>query len=384
MKNALLYLAVVTVGIAISPEMTAQMEPAKPKIQLTTKLKTKNVVLITTDGVRWEDIFRGPDEQLMNREVGGIRDAAKAKADYLRPTGEENRRNWMPFFWNTIAKQGQIFGNQDKGSVARITNTFRFSYPGYNEILTGRFDPQINTNDFGPNPNVTVFEWLYGMPEFKGKVSAFGAWFAFNNIFNRERSGIFVRSQWDAPTAPGIKMTPEEARLDELYRTTMRQWSYEVPDSFLQLAVKDHVKRYRPRVLFVGYGETDSWAHLGRFDQHLRSAKLVDQFIGELWTMMQAMPQYRGSTTFIITTDHGRGQLADWKNHGDKIAGAENIWIAVMGPDTPALGERRGGDPVTQAQIAATVAALLGKDYHGAMKEKPVGAPLAEAIRGPR
>ncbi len=359
---------VVLIGVLLAP-VSAQ-----------TKLKTKNVVVITTDGVRWEDIFRGPDESLMNREIGGIRDATKTKADYLRPTAEERRQNWMPFLWETIAKQGQIYGNQDKGSIARITNTFRFSYPGYNEILTGRFDPQINTNEFGPNPNVTVFEWLHQMPEFKGKVSAFGAWFAFTNIFNRERSGIFARAQWETPTAPGIKMTPEEARLDELFRTTVRQLSYEIPDSFLQAAVKDHIKRHRPRVLFVGYGDTDSWAHLGRIDQYLRSGKLVDQFIGELWTMMQAMPQYRGSTTFIITTDHGRGQAMDWKNHGEKIAGAENIWMAVIGPDTPALGERSGIEPVTQSQVAATVAALLGKDYHGAMKEKGVGAPLADVV----
>jgi hypothetical protein len=350
-----------------------------------TKLKTKNVVVITTDGVRWEDVFRGPDETLMNREVGGVREAVRAqvRAEYLRTTAEENRRNWMPFFWNVVAQQGQVYGNQDKGSVARITNTFRFSYPGYNEIFTGRFDPQINTNDFGPNPNVTVFEWLNQIPEFKGKVSALGAWFAFPNIFNRERSGIFARGQWEPPTDGKSPLTPEEARLDELYRTTIRQWSYEIPDSFLQLAVKDHVKRHRPRVLFVGYGETDSWAHLGRFDQHLRSAKLVDQFIGDLWNLMQSMPQYRGTTTFIITTDHGRGQGPDWKNHGDKIAGAENIWIAVLGPDTPALGERSNIAPVTQAQVAATVAALLGKDYFGAMKEKGVAEPLAEVVRKP-
>lgn len=349
------------------------------------KLKTKNVVVITTDGVRWEDIFRGPDESLMNREVGGIRDAVKVKAEYLRTGAEECRKNWLPFFWETIAKHGQLYGNQDKGSAVRITNTFRFSYPGYNEIFTGRFDPQINTNDFGPNPNVTVFEWLNQMPEFKGKVAAFGAWFAFPNIFNRERSQIFARGQWEPPTDGKSKMTADEGRLDELYRTTVRQWSDEVPDSFLHAAVKDHIKRHRPRVLFVGYGETDKWAHLGRFDQHLRSGKLVDQFIAELWMMMQSMPQYRGSTTFIITTDHGRGQGLDWKNHGDKIAGAENIWMAVLGPDTPALGERSAIDAVTQSQVAATVAALLGKDYQGAMKviHKEVGAPLAEAIKKP-
>jgi len=364
--------------IAMALAMAAVLLPAAAQ----TKLKTKNVVVITTDGVRWEDVFRGPDEKLINREMGGVREAfqAQIRADYIRATPAESRAAWMPFLWSTIAQQGQIYGNQDKGSVAHITNTYRFSYPGYNEILTGRFDPQINTNDFGPNPNVTVFEWLHKMPEFKGKVAAFGAWFAYPNIFNRERSGIFVRAQWERPTdeKARAKMTPEEQRLDELFRITMRQWSYEIPDSFLHLAVKDHIKRHKPRVLFVGYGESDAWAHLGRVDQYLRATHLVDGFVRDLWELMQSMKEYRGSTTFIITTDHGRGQLMDWKNHGEKIAGAENIWIAVIGPDTPALGERTNIGPVTQAQIAATVAALLGKDYAGSVKD--VGAAINEVV----
>ena len=49
-----------------------------------------------------------------------------------------------------------------------------------------------------------------------------------------------------------------------------------------------------------------------------------------------------------------------------KKKGSENIWIAVMGPDTPALGERMHTAPVTQAQIAATLAAFVGKDWHAA------------------
>ena len=37
-----------------------------------------------------------------------------------------------------------------------------------------------------------------------------------------------------------------------------------------------------------------------------------------------------------MATDHGRGSgLTDWKNHGQKIEGAENMWMAFLGPDTP-------------------------------------------------
>jgi hypothetical protein len=95
---------------------------------------------------------------------------------------------------------------------------------------------------------------------------------------------------------------------------------------------------------------------------------------------MQAMPQYRGTTTFIITADHGRGSgPADWTSHGKDVEGAENIWIAVLGPDTRPLGERTNTGAVTQSQIAATVAALLGKDYRAAVPA--AAAPIADVVR---
>jgi hypothetical protein len=83
---------------------------------------------------------------------------------------------------------------------------------------------------------------------------------------------------------------------------------------------------------------------------------------------MQKLPQYRGQTTFIITTDHGRGSgLAGWKDHDVDVDGAENIWIAMIGPGIAALGERSEVGRVTQSQLAATVAAAVGEDFAGSM-----------------
>jgi arylsulfatase A-like enzyme len=132
--------------------------------------------------------------------------------------------------------------------------------------------------------------------------------------------------------------------------------------------------------LFVGYGETDNWAHQGRYDLVLDSAHRFDYFVRRLWDTMQAMPQYHGNTTFIITTDHGRGSgPVEWKEHGNEQKGSENIWLAVMGPDTAPLGERRQTAEIHQAQIAATIAALLGQDYRRAV---PAAAPPITAIMG--
>src|SRR5271170_4263141 len=319
--------------------------------------KARNVVLIVIDGLRWQEVFTGADQSLMNSENGGIwADPGVLKKQFWREDAIERRAALLPFLWGTVARQGQIFGNQEKGSVARVTNGLAFSYPGYNEMLAGFPDPRINSNEFGPNPNRTVFEWLNGLPDLHGRVAAYATWSTFADIFNEARSHLILQCGWNLPPHRG-NLSARDALLDKLYRTTTRLDDEDVYDSFLQVPLLDYVRSAQPRVLFVGYGETDNWAHAGRYDLVLESANQFDHFVEELWNTMQAIPQYRGQTTFIITTDHGRGSgLVEWKEHGVDEKGSENIWIAIMGPDTAAMGELTDVSPVTQAQIAATVA----------------------------
>lgn len=325
--------------------------------------KTRNVVLIVSDGLRWQEIFTGADPTLLNEKAGGSWLAQpELRKRYWRPDADARRALLFPFLWGTVAKQGQIYGNQLKGSVARVTNGKAFSYPGYNEMSTGYPNDAIDSNEFGPNPNATVFEWLNKFDEFHGKVAIYGTWDVYRNIFNKSRSGLVIQTGWSLP--PKAHETPRDALLRELYDTSTRFDEEDTWNSFLQIPLLDYVKASRPRVLFVGYGETDNWAHQGRYDLVLDSAHRMDYFVHQLWDTMQAMPQYHGTTTFIITTDHGRGSgLTEWKEHGVEEKGSENVWIAVLGPDTAPLGERTNIAPVTQAQIAATVAAFVGKDY---------------------
>jgi hypothetical protein len=339
-----------------------------------------SVVLVVTDGVRWQELFHGADTTLMGRESGGVGDTARLRRDFRRETPAEARRALFPFLWRMIdAGEGRAYGDAAAGSPARVTNGLNFSYPGYNELLAGRADPRIDSNEHGPNPNVTVFEWLHNRPGFAGRVAAFGTWEAFGRIFNRDRAGFPVRAGWEPPVAEPL--TPAQAQLNTLYRTTTRLWESVAYDSFLQAALLDHLRTQRPRALFVGYGETDEWAHSGRYDQYLRSARRVDQFIEELWTTLQALPEYRGTTTFVVTTDHGRGGgPAAWRDHGRDVPGAESFWVAVIGPGAAALPRAPRG-PVTQSQVAATVAALLGEDFHAAV---PGTAPPIGGARAPR
>ena len=342
-------------------------------------LRTRNVVLIVSDGLRWQEIFTGADPTLLNESHGGIWDKEQdLRREFWRDDPLERRRALFPFLWNTVAVRGQIFGNQAQGSVARVTNGLAFSYPGYNEMLTGHPDPKIDSNEFGPNPNVSVLEWLNTLPELHGKVSVFATWAVFKDIFNVARSHLPLQVGWDPPYLG--ELSERQALLNRLYQTTTRLDNEDVYDAFQQVPLLDSFAKQQPQVLFVGYGETDNWAHAGRYDLVLHSAHLFDRFVGELWERLQALPAYRDRTTFIITTDHGRGSgPTEWKEHGIEQKGSENIWIAVLGPDTPSLGERRHIDEVHQAQIAATVAALLGKDFRQAV---PAAAPPISAVLG--
>jgi Type I phosphodiesterase / nucleotide pyrophosphatase len=331
-------------------------------------LETSNVILVVTDGLRWQEVFGGADSLMMfgeARRLGG--DTAGTRREFWRATPGERRETLLPFMWGTLAKGGQLFGNVTAGSKVLVTNGLNFSYPGYNEMLAGFADPRIDRNDFGVNPNQTVFEWLNRDPAFQRRVAAFATWDVFADIFARDRSGVFVRAGWEPPYQP--PRTVQDSLLNRMYAVTHREWGNNAWDGFMHEVAIRHVKAQRPRVLFLGYGETDEWAHAGRYDRYLHAARRVDSFLAELWSFVQSHPDYRDRTTLIVTTDHGRGRtVQDWSNHGRDVAGADEMWLAVIGPDTRARGERSNAAPIIQSQVAATVAALLGFDYRGEVR----------------
>ena len=337
--------------------------------------RTQNVILVVTDGFRWQELFGGADTSLMFGEpriLGG--DTVALRNKFWRRTAAERREALLPFMWGTIARQGQIFGNRALGGTADVTNGLKFSYPGYNEMLTGFADPRINSNEFGVNPNATVFEWLNKQPGFTGRVAAFATWDVFADIFARQRSAVYVHAGWEQPY-PSPR-NAGDSLLNRMYATTFRMWDNNAWDSFTQAVTMRYLVEHRPRVVFIGYGETDEWAHAGRYDRYLNAARTVDGYLSEIWSAVQAHPEYRGRTTLIVTTDHGRGRtVRDWTNHGKDVVGAEEMWIAVIGPDTPALGEARNA-AVTQSQIPATIAALLGLDYRRAVPTAAASMPV--------
>jgi hypothetical protein len=334
----------------------------------------RSVILVTIDGMRWQEIFGGAQEKYVDPRAGGVLDVAGVRERFLRDSAEARREALMPFLWSVVAKQGQVFGDPAKGAAARVTNGKKFSYPGYQELLCGFPDARIKSNDKVPNPNVSVLEWLNGRPGFDGRVSAYGSWDVLRSILNDGRSRLPMVAAWELISDEPL--TPGERAVNELIPEVTHVWHNNALDVITQRGALEHLKKRKPRVLYIMLGETDEWAHARRYDTYLDAAHNADRFLRTLWETAQSMPEYAGKTSLVITTDHGRGgTLGDWTNHGPDVPGAENIWIAAMGPAVPARGGRENVE-TTQAQVAATVASLVGEDYHAAVPQSASALPL--------
>jgi hypothetical protein len=336
--------------------------------------RAENVVYVTLDGLRWQEVFGGASLEYMGDVAGGgwSADSAGLATRFWRPTAEERRRTLMPFLWNTVVARGQIIGDPARNSDAHVTNGLWFSYPGYSEMLSGRADPRIDSNDSIPNPNITVLEWLNREPGFQGRVAAFGSWEILPFIVNTRRSGIYTNGDGPPVREPS---TQRDSALNDLAAELPPLWGSTRLDGPTMLGTLEYVRARKPRVIYIMLGETDEWAHDQRYDLYLDAAWRGDRFIRRLWELLQSMPEYAGKTALVISTDHGRGSTpADWGNHGKEYPQAGRIWIAAMGPGVPARGDREGAR-ATQSQIAASLARLLGRDFLAA---QPGTAPPIE------
>lgn len=341
--------------------------------QAQNKTKTENVILITFDGLRWQEVFGGAESRLITKEF--VSDSARTVKTFWADTPEQCREKLMPFFWTTIAKQGQLYGNRQYKNFVNVSNNQWFSYPGYSELLCGVADnDRIHSNDKFDNPNKNVLEFINAQKDFKGKVAAFASWDVFPYIINAKRSGVPVNA--GLVKAEG-NINDKEKWLNEMMFQVPNPLGDIRLDAFTFNYAFEYLKKNNPRVLYIAFDETDDFAHGGKYDLYLHSARYTDEFIKTLWNWCQSNEKYKNKTTFIITCDHGRGdiEVSDWRHHGQKMQHSDEIWFAVMGPDTQPLGEVKTPGQWYQNQLAKTLSGFLGLSYEN---EKKAGDPVIE------
>lgn len=331
---------------------------------------TENVFLITTDGLRWQEVFKGIDSVILNNKK--YTENAKSVIEKFGGTTEqESRTKLMPFLWETVAKEGQIYGNRTFKNYVNIKNSYGISYPGYNEILTGFPDEAVNSNDKNYNQTVTFLEFLNKTPKFKGNVAAFCTWDVFPYIINEPRSGV--------PVNAGVEMISSPSESENLLNEIQKLYpslASNRHDFITFFAAKEYIKKNKPNVMYIAFDETDEFAHEGKYREYLYAANTFDAFVKNLWEYCQNDPKYAGKTTFILTTDHGRGDenKDQWTSHGQKVKDCNEIWIAAIGSGIDALGEVKTEGQLYQNQIAQTVSNLLGVHYNN-------GHSIGDAIK---
>lgn len=317
---------------------------------------SKNIFIITTDGFRWQEVFSGADSLLVN-DTTFVKDTELIRQLYWHSNVDERRKKLMPFFWNTIAEKGQLYGNRVLGNKVNVKNLYKISYPGYNEIFTGYADPFRMKNHPTVNKNVNILEYLNALPEFSGQVVAFSSWNVFPYIFNVQRSGILQESGYQVGLTDSNGMVRKVQDQVE-HKTDTRH------DLLTFFSAKEYIQKHHPRMVSISLGETDEFAHADRYDFYLQQANKFDNMLAELWYYVQTDPFYKNNTTFIITTDHGRGtKPGNWHRHNISTKGSGDIWLALLGEGIEPVGVMATHETVYQNQIAATVANLAGENF---------------------
>lgn len=296
------------------------------------------VVLVTIDGLRWQEVFGGADPSLVTDP--------EDKARYV--DAPDRAAALMPFL-QSFRQRGALFGNVAAGECAKVENRYWFSYPGYAEMLGGRPNPQIRFNAKEINNDVTVLEWLNGQHGFEKSVRVYAEWDVVPFILNQPRSGLPI-------------FVADAAQKDH--------------DSQV-IAAARNILEDGPRVTWIDLGDTDNRAHEGDYHGYLAAAAAADAFLSELWTKLESDPRYAGQTTLIVTADHGRGGSADdqWRGHGSgryrfiivpglRRAGSNHVFMGAIGPGIrPGAGDvYKGATCAATGQVAATMLKSLGVD----------------------
>jgi hypothetical protein len=339
----------------------------------------ENIFIITTDGYRWQELFNGADSAILF-DPEYVKDTATLRYLYWGASVEERRKKLMPFVWNYIEKKGQLWGNRQYGNYVSVANPYRFSYAGYNEIFTGYADPAVISNRQRNNRNSNVLTYLNSLPAYKNKVAMFGSWKLFSYILNGNADKIPLNAGYQDVAEDSLSIT--EKAVNYIQQTSEYNKLPTRSDLLTFTIAAEYIQKAHPRIVYIGFGETDEFAHHGEYDRYLNQANLIDKFIAELWSLVQGDAFYRDKTSLFITTDHGRGRKPNkWTVHGPLTGGSDETWMVQLGPNIKPLGEMKERASLNNRQFAQTIADYLGEIF--VADDHPVAAPVYSFMKGP-
>jgi arylsulfatase A-like enzyme len=126
-------------------------------------------------------------------------------------------------------------------------------------------------------------------------------------------------------------------------------------------SVKRNLLSYHPNLVLINFKEPDASGHANNWNAYLQGIKDTDEYVWEIWNLINNDSIYKNTTTLFVTNDHGRhlnGVKDGFVNHGDSCEGCRHINFFAAGPD---FKKNKIIDTEhSQVDVPATVSKLLG------------------------
>ena len=336
--------------------------------------RTRQLILVTLDGVRGEEVFQGVDPML-------------AQAYGLAPSELVSGRSLMPRLHQRLI-EGVVLGAPEVGEPFQASGPEFVSLPGYLEIFTGQ--PALGcTSNRCPRPaSPTFLEALRRREQLPIRaVASISSWERLELAVASDPTSITISAgRHGGGTRDQLRLDPcTGALLDRAAQSDPAPGDRDYrPDRFTAALALGYLAGARPRLLDVGLGDADERGHAGDYRAYLEALRAADRFLGDLFDLLAASGAYGDETTVVVTTDHGRA--ASFTEHGSAAPESRRVWLFAVGGAVPRRGLVTFREPGYLWQVRPTIEALFeaGAATDGAVAELLPMAPAGRAGGSPR
>ncbi len=269
-----------------------------------------NVILLTLDGVRLNEVFQGIDPRI---------------------TGEASRLI-MSSLSGPLSNEGVLLGDRTNTFV-HVSNSVSLSLPGYQNIFIGH-PTRCLTNHCHSVQSETFPEKLVRTLHLdRLSLAGFASWGALANAFEHKKGATF----FNAALTPVDLNDPVHQKINQEQINDIPSWNQEVEfgarfDKYTFAHGLHFLKTHHPRFLYIGLLDADEYGHRNDYDSYVKMLQQYDFWIQELIETLKNSGEYGKNTLLIVTTDHGRGGLpSTWKRHGILHPHSRQIWMYVWG-----------------------------------------------------
>ncbi len=315
--------------------MVALAEARPPRRPAKPTLAGPCAILVTLDGVRWQEVFQGTDPGL-----GRTRGA---------PT--------LPVLLRK-SQSTLLVGDPRRDVELTIANGSSLSLPGYLTLLSGK-KTACATNKCGRVTVETLPERLVRELRLSARqVATIASWEVLAKAVERVAGATFVNAG-QTPLQDGHS-DARSRRLNRLDQAdSPLRWRRARFDAYTFAHALRYLRIHKPRYLHIGLNDADEWGHLGDYPAYVKTLRRYDGWLRQLVATLGGLGAYGRGCSLLVTTDHGRGMGAAWTGHRQSEA-ARRVWLWVHGPLAKRLEAPPKGARHTHLDVRPTLERLFG------------------------